>query len=1243
MTELGNCEVINMTLVKRKVGGLGFLLGKHRNSFVVTNVTTGSSAQEDGQLQLYDEVKGIDNKHFNDIQSLINYISEIDFGKGVELTIKRHKSGENGKKQMNGIRKEARKTAPAQPDINKFNGIATHCQQELGVIEKNVKNCNKEKREQMHDIMHDISQEEHIGLKKPMCPMKTVCPMKPVVLNNIADKKQATDTLHQQAAKTYCTADRCTGSVMYPYGGESDLKQAPGEMRPKDEVKKDGKSFMKQYFASMGSENSENHLNRMSEVLSEIDAKGIYKMTEDELMFGARLAWRNAARCIGRIQWKKLKLFDFRHVTTAKEMFECLLTHIKYATNKGKLRSTISIFPPRTARRKDFRIWNGQLIRYAGYKQEDGTVIGDPAGVELTEMAQQLGWVGKGTRFDVLPLILQANGELPEYFEIPEEDVMEVNITHPKYREFEELDLKWYVLPAVANMSFDCGGLEFTAAPFNGWYMATEIGARNFADNDRYGMLKATAECIGLDTSNNVTLWKDIAVLELTQAVLHSFNEAGVTIVDHHTASESFIKHLKDEQQLRGGCPADWVWIVPPLSGSTTKVFHQEMLNYKLKPSYEYQVDPWKYFPLTKDSSERKKKLTFKDVARAVKVSNILYGDILAKRKKVTILYATETGKSEEYATMLNELFLHAFDSKKLCMEDYNFAEIENEECLFIVASTFGNGEAPDNGKEFKKKLKKMVFPNGRSKQETALNTVERLRNTRYSVFALGSRAYPTFCAFGKLLNKYLKSLGGKEISPLVEGDELDGQEESFKIWARTCFKTACDMFCITDVKISPSSMAIWKSATDWKKGMFKIEKADGKNNHAGLTKTLSKLHRRKIETAKVIDVQNLQAEESERVTNLIRLDASTSHNLNYQPGDHLCVYPSNDKHLVERLLKHVNCLAEADVRLCIKKKEDDSRWCTISSLPMPTSLREIFTNFLDITTPPAAKLLLLLADACENVNEKEMLCTLAKNTEVYEDWRYMKYPNILEVLKEFPSIKVDLTMLINQLPILKPRFYSISSSPKKYPNEIHLTVALVSYMVDENTQHFGVCSSWLNSLRKDDIVPCLVRSAPKFRLPKDDSAPVIMVGPGTGIAPFRSFWQQRDVEDKTSNMYLFFGCRNSKLDHIYEKEKLELVQKGVFRKVYNAFSREENTPKTYVQDLIRKHADEVINLILQHDGHLFVCGDLTMATAVERTILQLVKEYSAFTEKEAKRYVGTMKTEGRYHEDIFGATLQRK
>ena len=146
-------------------------------------------------------------------------------------------------------------------------------------------------------------------------------------------------------------------------------------------------------------------------------------------------------------------------------------------------------------------------------------------------------------------------------------------------------------------MIFDCGGLEFTAAPFNGWYTAPEIGARNLTDLSRYNLMKPIAEAFGYDVSNNATLWKDKVLVELTVAVLDSYNRAGVTIYDHHTAAETFMKHMKDEEKFRGGCPADWVWIVPPISGSATPVFHQEMLSYHLRPSYEYQPDAWKDVP----------------------------------------------------------------------------------------------------------------------------------------------------------------------------------------------------------------------------------------------------------------------------------------------------------------------------------------------------------------------------------------------------------------------------------------------------------------------------------------------------------------------------------------------------------------------------------------------------------------------------------------------------------------------
>lgn len=241
------------------------------------------------------------------------------------------------------------------------------------------------------------------------------------------------------------------------------------------------------------------------------------------------------------------------------------------------------------------------------------------------------------------------------------------------------MDIRWYALPAVSGMLFDCGGLEFTACPFNGWYMGTEIGCRDLGDINRYNMLEEVATRMGLDTKNPTTLWKDRAIVELNLAVLHSFQKAGVTVVDHHTASESFMKHYENEMRIRGGCPADWVWIVPPMSGSVCPVFHQEMALYFLKPSYEYQEAAWKTHVWKKGATQRdggtgaahgksrkgaRRKFHFKEIARAVKFTSKLFGKALSKRIKATILYATETGKSEMYARRLEEIFNHAFNAQ---------------------------------------------------------------------------------------------------------------------------------------------------------------------------------------------------------------------------------------------------------------------------------------------------------------------------------------------------------------------------------------------------------------------------------------------------------------------------------------------------------------------------------------------------------------------------------------------------
>ncbi|RXG71015.1 Nitric oxide synthase, salivary gland [Armadillidium vulgare] len=182
-------------------------------------------------------------------------------------------------------------------------------------------------------------------------------------------------------------------------------------------------------------------------------------------------------------------VFDARYVTTASGMFEAICKHIKYGTNKGNIRSAITIFPQRTDGKHDFRVWNSQLLGYAAYKNPDGTITGDPINAEFTEVCQNLGWKGKEVG-DILPLVLSADGQDPEWFDIPPEMILEVRFSHPEYDWFEGMGLRWYAFPAVSALLFECGGLQFPAAPFNGWYMVSEIATRDLCDQNRFNILE---------------------------------------------------------------------------------------------------------------------------------------------------------------------------------------------------------------------------------------------------------------------------------------------------------------------------------------------------------------------------------------------------------------------------------------------------------------------------------------------------------------------------------------------------------------------------------------------------------------------------------------------------------------------------------------------------------------------------------------------------------------------------------
>ncbi|CAG9783566.1 unnamed protein product [Diatraea saccharalis] len=1118
--------------------------------------------------------------------------------------------------------------------------------------------------------------------------------IRPKVLKNMESMEYLYDRLYETECPripTLCNEKSCLGSVM-AIPGRGDVP------REQEEVLNDAKDFLGQYFASIRRANTPAHEARWVAVQEEVAKTGTYQLTTTELVFGAKLAWRNASRCIGRIQWSKLQVFDCRQVTTTSGMFEALCNHIKYSTNKGNIRSAITVFPQRTDGMHDYRIWNSQLISYAGYRQPDGTVLGDPMHCEFTELCLKLGWKSPRTAWDILPLVLSANGKDPDYFEIPRELVMEIHMTHPTYEWFEELELRWYALPAVSSMRFDCGGIEFTGNAFNGWYMSTEIGCRNFCDTNRLNMLEKVAQKMGLDTRTPVNLWKDKALVEVNVAVLHSFQQQNATIVDHHTASESFIKHLDNENRLRSGCPADWIWITPPMSSSITPVFHQEMALYYLRPAYEYQEPAWKTHQWQKSKPITGKrpinrKFHFKQIARAVKFTSKLFGRALSKRIKATVLYATETGKSEQYAKELGVIFGHAFNAQVHCMADYDITSIEHEALLLVVTSTFGNGDPPENGvafgehlceilcadqvgdeltgnqmltpKSFIKansqiemqryaasnpKLNRLESLKGSATDATSIDSFGPLSNVRFAVFALGSSAYPNFCNFGKYVDKLLGELGGERIHDVATGDEMCGQDQAFRKWASSVFNVACETFCLDDDEtLQEAKRALGTVALSEETVRFS---RTGGGKPPSLPAALQSALNKQFVTCIVKANKDLGDASAERSTIFIDLEPKSE--IKYDPGDHVGIVACNRKELVDSLLARLKDVDDYDEPLQVQLMKEThtssgpvKSWEPHERLPI-LSVRDLFTRFLDITTPPTTILLQYLATTCENEEEKKQLNILATEPGAYEDWRHFHFPTLPEVLQQFASARPSASLLAALLSPLQPRFYSISSSPIAHPKRLHLTVAVVTYRTQdgEGPVHYGVCSNYLMDRKPGDEVYLFIRSAPNFHLPQDLSVPLILIGPGTGIAPFRGFWHHRRAllnsrsRSTAGPVWLFFGCRTKTMD-LYREEKEQALKEGVLSKVFLALSREKSVPKMYVQEVAEKEGREIHDLLVNRGAHFYVCGDCKMAEDVHQKLKGIIKKHGNMTDEQVQSFMFVLKEENRYHEDIFGITLR--
>ncbi|MFI9388191.1 nitric oxide synthase oxygenase [Kutzneria sp. NPDC052558] len=297
---------------------------------------------------------------------------------------------------------------------------------------------------------------------------------------------------------------------------------------------------------------------RLTEARAEIADTGTYRHTPQELAYGARVALRDSGWCTSGVPWRRLKVRDLRGLRNSAAVAAECVQHLRLSTNGGQIRPLVTVFAPDTPSTPGPCIWNEQLVRYAGYRDATGRVVGDPRYADFTEAVTKMGWrppTQRG-RFDHLPLVVETAHEGPQLFTVPRDVIQEVPLEHPDLAWFVELGLRWHAVPVISNMRLVIGGITYPAAPFNSWFVGAEIGTRSLADEGAYAVAREVAARLGLDTRTERTLWRDRATVELNRAVLHSFDAAQVTITDHHAEALHRLAWLRSRQRAGGNRPA---------------------------------------------------------------------------------------------------------------------------------------------------------------------------------------------------------------------------------------------------------------------------------------------------------------------------------------------------------------------------------------------------------------------------------------------------------------------------------------------------------------------------------------------------------------------------------------------------------------------------------------------------------------------------------------------------------------
>ena len=540
--------------------------------------------------------------------------------------------------------------------------------------------------------------------------------------------------------------------------------------------------------------------------------------------------------------------------------------------------------------------------------------------------------------------------------------------------------------------------------------------------------------------------------------------------------------------------------------------------------------------------------------------------------QSLTILVGSQTGNAKGVAQELAEqATAKGIPNQLISMADYKVKAIKDESHVIVVASTNGEGEAPDDAIDLHAFLASKKAP--------------KLAGLKFAVLGLGDSSYEFFCQTGKDFEQRLQTLGGEIITERLDAD-VDYQE-------------------VTQAWFDKALTAV--EAT--------LEKAGTSTTAAVATGTIvteNKYNKQNPFSASLLTSQKITGDRSAKDVRHIEIDLEGS-DLHYTAGDALGVWFKNDQNMVDELIEKLGLDATKEVTVGDNK----------------IALKEALIEEYELTgTHPG------FIEGYAALTENKALQKLAEDKNACRD--FANNNQIVDVVTATGNDKVTEENFVALLRRSSPRLYSIASSQTEVEDEVHLTVGAVVFENESGQQRGGSASTFLSHrLEEGEEVKVFIEDNHNFRLPANPETPVIMVGPGTGIAPFRAFMQEREATEATGKNWLLFGDQTFNEDFLYQVEWQTHLKSGLLTKLDLAFSRDQ-TEKIYVQDRLKENAAEVFKW-LQDGAHFYVCGDANrMAKDVQTTLIEIISKQGKLSLEDAEEYLTELRQAKRYQRDVY-------